>query len=199
MTLDELLSTAEASIAQYGHLRLADDVVRTIDASAVFALRDRHGARVLMRLPEQEIAFFTWMRAEDRAAWTDLWGGDEEPYLVSLAHLEDFTGEGYFRGYIIRDLLGVDNYFFSPNLLIEKESDAFIDAVKERFTSNLPLTIAQRLALEASMGPIDAWHFAYKHGLTLESVKQAVRQLVDDRILLHVPQADHLTQYFDVG
>lgn len=199
MTHSELMELAEQSIAAYGHLRLPDDVIRTLDADSIFALRDKYGARVLMRLPEQEIAFFTWMRAEDRAAWTDLWGGDDEPYLVSLAHLEDFTGEGYFRGYIIRDLLGVDNFFFSPNLLIEKESDAFIDAVRERFVANLPLTVGQRLALEASMGPIDIWHFAYKHGLTLDSVKQAVRQLVDDRILLHVPAADHLTQYFDAG
>lgn len=196
MTLDELLQAADTSIAVHGHLRLSDDVLRSLDTDQIFTLRDRYGARVLIRLPESEIAFFAWMREHDAAAWTDLWGGEEEPYLVSLAHLDDIAGGD--RGYIIRDLIGVDNYFFSPDLLIEKESDAFIQAVRERFLSKLSLTPAQLLALEASTGPIDVWHFAYQHGLPLELAKHAVAQLVDDRILLHVTRADHLVQFFDV-
>ena len=198
MTTEEVLHEAEASIAQHGHLRLSEQTLRALTADHVFTLRDRYGSRVLMRLPDQEVAFFNWMRQEDPASWTDLWGGEDEPYLVSLAHLEDLVGEAGTRGFMIRDLVGVDNYFFSPNLLIEKESDAFIGAVRERFSANQSLTPAQLLALEASLGPIDIWHFAYRHQMSLEMAKRAVAQLVDDRILLHVPRADHLVQYFDV-
>lgn len=198
MTNSEVLNEAETSVAQHGHIRLSEQTLNALTADHVFALRDRYGSRVLMRLPDQEIAFFSWMRQEDPASWTDLWGGEEEPYLVSLAHLDDLVGEAGTRGFMIRDLIGVDNYFFSPNLLIEKESDAFIGAVRERFSANQSLTPAQLLALEASLGPIDIWHFAYRHQIPLDTAKRAVAQLVDDRILLHVPRADHLVQFFDV-
>jgi hypothetical protein len=198
MTNGEVLNEAEASVTQHGHIRLSEQTLNALTAACVFALRDRYGSRVLMRLPDQEVAFFVWMRQEDPASWTDLWGGEEEPYLVSLAHLEDLVGESRTRGFMIRDLIGVDNFFFSPNLLIEKESDAFIGAVRERFSANQSLTPAQLLALEASLGPIDIWHFAYRHQIPLDTAKRAVAQLVDDRILLHVPRADHLVQYFDV-
>ena len=198
MTTEDVLQEAAMSVAQHGHLRLSEQTLRALTADHVFALRNRYGTRVLMRLPEREVAFFAWMRQEDPASWTDLWGGEEEPYLVSLAHLEDLVGEAGTRGFMIRDLIGVDNYFFSPNLLIEKESDAFIGAVRERFAANQSLTPAQLLALEASLGPIDIWHFAYRHQISLDVAKRAVSQLVDDRILLHVTRADHLVQYFDV-
>lgn len=198
MTTEEVLLEAEASVAQCGHLRLSEHTLHTLTADHIFALRDRYGSRVLMRLPDHEVAFFSWMRQEDPASWTDLWGGEDEPYLVSLAHLEDLVGDAGTRGFMIRDLIGVDNYFFSPNLLIEKESDAFIGAVRERFSTNQSLTPAQLLAVEASIGPIDIWHFAYRHQIPLDTAKRAVAQLVDDRILLHVTRADHLAQYFDV-
>lgn len=198
MTTTELMELCDRTLAERGYLALRDEEWRSLNAEQIFALRDRFGARVLMQLPDSEVAFFEWMRSNDPPAWTDLWGGEDEPYLVSLAHLDDLVGATSPRAFVIRDLIGVDNYFFSPHLLIEKESDAFVDAVRERFATHQSLTPAQLLALEASVGPIDIWHFAYRHNIPLETAKQAVRQLVDDRILLHVPRADHLVQYFDV-
>lgn len=198
MTTQDLMALCDRTVAEHGHLVFTDDEIRSLQADQIFALRDRFGARVLMKLPPSEIAFFEWVRTNDLPAWTDLWGGEDEPYLVSLAHLEDLAGATTTHAFVIRDLLGVDNYFFSPHLLIEKESDAFIGAVRERFTSNQSLTPAQLLALEASVGPVDIWHFAHRHNIPLDVAKRAVQQLVDDRILLHVTRADHLAQYFDV-
>lgn len=198
MTTQDLMTLCDRAITEHGHLVFTDDEIRSLNAEQIFALRDRFGARVLMKLPASEIAFFEWMRTNDLPAWTDLWGGEDEPYLVSLAHLEDLAGATTTHAFVIRDLVGVDNYFFSPHLLIEKESDAFIGAVRERFTSKQSLTPAQLLALEASVGPVDIWHFAYRHNIPLDMAKRAVQQLVEDRILLHVPRADHLVQYFDV-
>jgi hypothetical protein len=130
--------------------------------------------------------------------WRDLWEADEQPYLVSLAHLPNLSGPEANGIYVIRDLLSVPNYYFSPELFLEKESADYMAAVRERFTQRDALTLAQMLALEASVAAIDIWHFAYRYDVDLDTAKKAVQTLVDDRILIHVPQADHLSQYFDV-
>lgn len=198
MTLSDLINTVESSLAEHGHIRFTDEVFRTMDPIQVDAIRQKFGSRALLMLPEHEIAFMEWLKINDRPVWDDLWGSETEPYLVSLAYLSDFAGKNIGGGYVICDLAVQDNYFFSPHLLMEKESDAFIDAVRDRFSSRRSLTTAQLLALEASMGAVDVWHFAHRHELPIESVKAAVQELVNDRILLHVPSADHLMQYFDV-
>jgi hypothetical protein len=198
MTLANLQDHCRASIAEHGFIAFPEDMLAAMSAEQADALRTEFGARNLMLLPDHEREFFAWLRIHDVAVWRDLWEADEQPYLVSLAHLKHFCGNGTQGAYIIRDLLSVPNYYFSPELFLEKESADFMAAVRERFAQRDALTLAQMLALEASVGPIDIWHFAYRYDVDLETAKKAVATLVNDRILLHVPQADHLTQYFDV-
>jgi len=196
--LTELNSAIDASLAEHGHIRFTDEVFRTMDTIQVDAIRQKYGTRALLMLPEHEIVFMEWLKENDRPVWDDLWAAEPVPYLVSLAYLSDFSGKNIGGGYVICDLAVEDNYYFSPQLLLEKESDAFVDAVRDRFASRRSLTPAQLLALEASMGPVDVWHFAHRHDLAIDKVKDAVQVLVNDRILLHIPNADHLVQYFDV-
>lgn len=198
MSRDELLVYIAASVERDGYITFTDAMLAAMDTATIEDIEVSYGMRSLMRLPDGEVRFFTWLYDVDRAVWDDLWSGDETPYLVSLAFLSELAGENVGRPWTIRDLVSVDNYYFAPSLLIEKESDAYIAAVRDRFASHQPLTAAQALALEASVGPVDIWHFAYTHNLPLDKAKGAVASLVDDRILLHVPSADHLVQYFDV-
>ena len=127
-------------------------------------------------------------------------GGDvaEAPYLVSLAYLEAFAGEDAERRYFIRDLQTADNYFFTPEMILEKESADFLAGTRSRLEERASLTLTQAFALQVSVGPIDAWHFAYDHKRSVDEVKKAIAALVDDHILVHVPKADHLTDHFDV-
>ncbi len=198
MILTDLTNTVDASLAQHGHIRFTDEVFRTMDPIQVDAIRQKYGTRALLMLPEHEIAFMEWLKENDRPVWDDLWAAEPVPYLVSLAYLSDFAGKNVGGGYVICDLAVEDNYYFSPQLLLEKESNDFVGAIRDRFASRRSLTPAQLLALEASMGPVDVWHFAHRHDLPIDRVKAAVQELVSDRILLHVPNADHLVQYFDV-
>jgi len=198
VTLSDLIKTVETSLAEHGHIRFTDEQFRTMDPIQVDALRQKYGSRAVMMLPEHEIVFMEWLKENDRPVWDDLWAAETVPYLVSLAYLSDFAGKNVGGGYVICDLAVEDNYYFSPQLLLEKESDAFVNASRDRFSTRRSLTPGQLLALEASIGAVDIWHFAHRHELSIESVKKAVRDLVDDRILLHVPQADHLMLYFDV-
>lgn len=176
-----------------------DDQFRLMTPQQVESVWKTFGDKYLMRLPEHEIKFFEWLKIADKSVWNDLWKeGNDPPYTVSLAFLEDFCGVNNGGAYNICELRSTDNYYFAPSLFLEKESFDFISAVKDRFVTRQQLSPAQALALEASIAPIDIWHFAFKYGFDISIAKYAVRELVEDRILLHVTDADHLTQYFDV-
>ncbi len=198
MTTEELIAHCESSLAEHGHIVLDDDVLQSLSQYHVELLQNRYGTHELLRLPSYEIAFFDWLRSEDAEVWNDLWAGDTRaPYLVSFAYLPAFTGSR--RGtFDIRDLKSVDNYYFAPDMLVDKESAVYLAAVRDRFAGGQPLSAAQLLALEASTGPVDIWHLAYRYKLPVLTMKLAVRQLVDDHILVHVPSAEHLAAIFNV-
>ena len=189
----------DASIEKHGFIVLPDSVLDEMSADDLDDTLAAHGASRLMRLPEAEIAFFEWLRKSDPEVWADLWGDvAETPYLVSLAYLKAFAGRGAERRYFIRDLQTVDNYYFTPDMILIKESGDYIAASRSRLEESESLTLNQAFALQVSIGETDVWHFAYDHKRSVESVKGAVAELVDDHILVHVPKADHLTDHFDV-
>jgi hypothetical protein len=172
-----LIQACERSAQDHGYLVFEQDELRSMSTTDVEAVREAFGSTV----------------------WDDLWGSVEAaPYLISLAFLDRFTGPGAIGEYVICDLQSQDNYFFSPLLFHDKESWDYMAAVKERFRENQKLSTAQALALEASVRELDIWHFAYRMGIDLDVAKRSVVELVDDRILLHVTKAEHLSEYFDV-
>ncbi|RPI69012.1 MAG: hypothetical protein EHM43_03110 [Ignavibacteriae bacterium] len=199
MTHDNILDACQASIDEHGYIAFEAEAYPLLDAELVTAIQQRFGGKALMQLPPQEIEFFEWLKQVDPAVWNDLWEGDHlAPYLVSIAHLSNFAGENAIGIYPICDLQTHDNYYFAPQMFHAKESSAYMAAVRSRFDTHLPLSPAQILALEASMGPVDIWHFAYRRGLGLDVMKKAVATLVDDGILVHVPKVEHLIELFDV-
>lgn len=157
---------------------------------------ERFGANILMQLPPAEIAFFEWLKLNDEKVWHDLWPGDEdEKYLVGISFLPMFLETS--RGFPICDLVDSDNYYFSSVHMPDSEAKMFIDAIKQRYLEGNALTVAQLLALEISIAPIDIWRFSYHHRIPLEKAKQAVAQLVEDGILIHLTQADQLVNFLD--
>jgi len=199
LTANEIIEHCRKSIDDTGFIIFSEEQFRLMDPEQVAELQHTFGEHYLMRLPEHEIKFFEWLKIADENVWKDLWAeANDPPYFVSLAFLNGFTGPNSGGAFTICELRSVDNYYFAPSLFFEKESADYLSAVKERFINRQSLSPAQALALEASIAPIDIWHFAYKYGFDVRLAKNAVRELVDDRILLHVTNADHLTQYFDV-
>ncbi|MBU3698908.1 MAG: hypothetical protein FGM33_02705 [Candidatus Kapabacteria bacterium] len=194
--LHELCQT---SVSANGWVELtAEEIARLTpqDAEDIFA---EFGSRALFRLPSHEIDFFEWLRTNDPPVWNDLWADDvNAPYLICLSYLKDFTGGVGKGAFLIRDLQKEDNYFFTPDMLLEKESTDFVGAVRERFISGERITVEQALTVEISAGPVDIWHFAYLRGVDLQRAKKAVDSLVEDRIIVHVRSAEHLSTYFDV-
>lgn len=194
-----LRELCQASLVANGWVELTPSEIAHLtqqDAEDIFA---EFGSRALFRLPSHEIDFFEWLRAHDPEVWNDLWADDvNAPYLVCLSYLQDFVGAVGKGAFLIRDLQTQDNYFFTPDMLLEKESTAFVGAVRERFMAGERMTVEQALTVEISAGPVDIWHFAYLRNIELDRAKRAVESLVEDRIIVHVRSADHLSTYFDV-
>jgi hypothetical protein len=187
-------------MTQHGALVLSSENLASMSEQDAEDIRQAFGATSLFRLPEHEVGFFDWLRQHDPGVWTDLWEGQEHaPYLVSTAFLKDFVGAPMKGAFMICDLQSQVNYYFTDDMLLEKESTDYVNAVRERFLGGGNLTVEQALTVEISAGPVDIWHFAYLRGVDLDRAKKAVASLVDDRIIVHVPSADHLSSYFDIG
>lgn len=199
MTFDDILKAIALSIAEHGYIVLSDEVLRSLSPEDVQAIRTAYGGSYLMQLPAHEVAFFEWLRTSAPAVWEDMWGDTPEaPYLVSLAHLPDFAGVMHPGSFWIRDLQSTDNYYFMPEMLLEKESADFLAASRKRLLDQQSVSLPQAFALQASVGPVDVWHFAYHHKLPIDEVRSAIQELVDDHILVHVARSEHLSDYFDV-
>lgn len=197
---DELATHCRTALEQHGHLWFDADQLALMSEQDAREIAAEFGTRALMRLPEHEVAFQEWLRTADPDVWKDLWEGEPDaPYLISLSFLADFVGAKNKGAFLICDLQSADNYFFMPDMLLEKESPDFVSAVRDRFLSGGTMTVEQALTVEISAGPMDIWHFAYLRGVDLQRAKKAVASLVEDRIVVHVPKAEHLSSFFDVG
>lgn len=198
--IEDLARYCQQSLDQHGHLAFSTDILTAMSAEDAAEIASVYGSRSLMRLPEHEVAFQEWLRKAEPAVWNDLWEGEPDaPYLISLSYLQDFAGGGGKGAFLICDLQVEDNYYFTPDMLLEKESTDFVSAVRDRFLAGGTMTVEQALTVEMSTGPMDIWHFAYLRGVDLQRAKQAVASLVADRIIVHVPKAEHLSSFFDVG
>ncbi len=199
MITSELLNRAESALRSGAVLVLTPEEFASITPAQIDEVQGAYGSRLMLRLPEHEITFFEWLRQADPPVWADLWSDavdSAEPYTVSLAFLNDFAGTADTGAYLICDLRTTDNYFFLPSMLLEKESTDFVDAVRTRFLGGGSLSPEQALTVEISAGPTDIWHFAFRRGVDLDRAKTAVARLVEDRIIVHVPSAEHLSTFF---
>ena len=148
-----------------------------------------------MKLPQEEIVFFEWLKDKDKKVWDDLWKSEEEEYIIALNFLPYLIEHS--RGFPICDLLENDNYYFLPKHMVDKESEIMIDSVQKRYRERKTLTVEQTLVLEISVTPIDIWHFCYRYNIEIDRAKQAVSNLVDDGILVHLKETEHLAHFID--
>ncbi|MPM47464.1 hypothetical protein SDC9_94174 [bioreactor metagenome] len=183
------------SLNERKYIYLTEAEFAALDEETILLILEEFSGKSLIRLPESEIQFFEWLKICDFDVWKDLWQEDSENiYVVSATLLPVFMNlDG--RGLPICDLQTTDNYFFTIDNMVDEESKIVIEVAQELFKKNKKLTIAQLLALEISIDPIDIWHFAYKYKLDLEVAKEAVRTLVEDNVLVHLTEAEHIAPF----
>ena len=184
-------------VNEFGILEIPEEVFLKMDKEYGELLKKEFTQSRMFKLPQFEIDFFNWLKEEDRLVWNDLWTEGDESYTVSMEFLPLLL-EKDGRGFPICDLQTVDNYYFLPQLLIDKESDVMVEAAKVRFMEKKGLTPNQLLALEIHYGGIDIWHFAYKHNIQLSDAKAAVASLVEDQVLVHLTEAEHLAPILEL-
>jgi hypothetical protein len=193
----EIIEFFSKLVNEEGVLYIPEEVFLKMEKEYGELLRKEFTFSRMIKLPQSEIDFFNWLKENDPAVWHDLWGEDDGSYVISIEFLPRLL-EKDGRGFPICDLQTVDNYYFIPQLLVERESDVMVEAAKVRFIEKRGLTPSQLLALEIHFGGIDVWHFAYKHKIDLNEAKAAVASLVEDQILVHLTDAEHLAPILEL-
>lgn|GEM_PF-253895 len=181
------------------YLEIPEELFKKMEPAHGVIARDLLEEPRMFRLPKSEILFFNWLKKNDPLIWSDIWDiapdSDEDPdYLVSLDFLPLIL-ESDGRGYPICDLAQSDNYYFMETHMVGDEGKAMMETSQKLFMDQKGLTLAQLLALEISIAPIDIWHFAYKHGMDIAKTKHAAQQLAEEGILVHLTEAEHLAPF----
>ena len=195
MTQKELYEWSKEYLVNNKVLEFTDEIFSGISKEDSNYLVDKLGDTTLMKLPGSEIKFFEWLKENDKNVWNDLWKSEAEEYIVALNFLPYMLEHS--RGFPICDLLENDNYYFVPGHMVDKESEIMIDSVQKRYREHKSLTVEQTLVLEISISPIDLWHFSYRYNIEIDRAKKAVAVLVDDGILVHLKEAEHLANFID--
>jgi hypothetical protein len=182
---------ARIAAAAGAPLEATDEEIDALSDDDVAYLVDRHGSGVLLRLPPRERTFFDWVKREDEAVWTDLWESDEN-LLVALAFLGDLRASG--PGFLICELEGPPNYFFTPRH-IKPEGLAAMPGILARAERGGELSTAEGLMFAILAGPVDIWHFCYKYNVPLRAGKDVVDALEQHGWLAHVTSREDSIRY----
>ena len=196
MTQNEYIEYCKNLISEKKPIDFSEEDFLLITPEIAISLAEKFEHVAMIKLPGREIKFFEWLKEEDINVWNDLWdAADEEPYLVAMGFLPILIDKSI--GFPICDLLSTDNYFFTKAHLVDQESQIFLEAAQELFREKKKLTIEQLLVLTISVRPVDIWHFAYSYKISLNRAKEAVKNLVEDNVLVHLTDAGHLATFVD--
>ena len=175
---------------------IEEDVFASLTEEDAKKLAESMQSNTLIRLPKSEIDFFEWLKENDPVVWQDLWGNEEDQYIAAISLLPALINKN--KGFPICDLITSDNYYFTKSHIVQHESHLLLESVEKRIMSNLSVSVAQILLFQLSLFPTDIWHFAYRNSIPLEQAKQAVQTLVDDNVLVHLTDAEHLSVFVEL-
>jgi hypothetical protein len=194
MMQQEIIEWFEKERKKNVPILIPEPIFKQITIEIANILVERFSTDTLVYLPEHEIQFFEWLKENDADVWNDLWGEvDEEPYVVSISFLPLLIKR--FGGFPICYLVNNENYYFTEEMIIKKTSHLLLETLREKYLRNEKLTIAQALLLEMSVAPLDIWHFAYYHKISIEEAKKAVEELVEDKLIVHYKTRDMLANF----
>lgn len=197
MIKNELINWFEINVGKNPFVDFPEEIFESLNEETAREIVARFSSNSFIKLPAREVLFFEWLKTADPEVWEDLWGASGElPYIVSISFLPILLDNS--RGFPICDLVKNDNFYFTESHIADKESRVFLESVRERFLNKDKLSVAQTLILEVSIAPIDIWHFAYRFGLDIKTAKNAVRELTEDNILIHLTDASHLAGFIEL-
>ena len=194
MNPEEIINWFDSQDIAGDYIFIPEEIYKEIDSEIAMLIVEHFGGRMLIKLPQQEIDFFEWLKIEDAAVWDDLWSDtDAEPYVVSLSLLPVIIDKQI--GFPICDLLNNDNYFFTQDHIEGTEANLYVESIRTMFMDKKKITLPQSLLLNISIMPTDIWHFAYNNRVNINKVKSAVQELVEEKLLIHLTSAEHLASF----
>jgi len=192
--MDQLLIKKQQEYQSNGFLQFSPEELAGLTESEVLSLKDFFHGYALMKLPEQEVDFFEWLKINDRSVWDDLWEGEESPYMVSIDLLEHFIQSG--NGFPICDLINEKNYWFSNRMIKPKGKELF-PVIEKKLDKNQKLTFEEAFILEIFQGSIDIWHFCHRFEISVAFAKKKIEQMQREDLLVHLSDREDLVKYLD--
>jgi hypothetical protein len=193
--LRELLIEKEKQLHEKGYLVFTETELTNMSLDLANKLKEHFHGIALMQLPDEEIAFFEWLKSEDIAVWNDLWANEEDPNMVSIDLLPYFIGEAI--GFPICDLIDEPNYWFAPKHIKPKGTENF-SVIEKKISANKNLTVDEALLVEVSQAPVDLWHFCYQYNYPVKKAKNIVRIMHRDDVLVHLAEREDLVKYIEI-
>ena len=195
MNIEKFLAEKDKQITKQNYIEFNADELNELKVDASQFIIDYFHGNALMKIPESEIAFFEWLKVVDRPVWDDLWGDQEDLYLVSINFLNQFLNET--NGFPICDLIEQPNFWFTARHIKPKGMEELSDILL-KFKQQKKLTVYELFLFEISIAQTDIWHFCYRHKLKINTVKSVIEELVFKGWLVHLPNREDLIKYIDI-
>ena len=194
MNIQELIIQKEKDFSKNKSIQFSDEEIEALDIKKVNKVVEHFHGRVLMKLPPAEIKFFEWLKKNDNRVWNDIWGDNENLYLVSIDLLAQFLKEK--NGFPICDLEETNFYFtvkhIKPNGLKQMER------IIKKTEQNKQLDIDELILFELHLAPFDIWHFVHRYNLPLHEIKEMISDMEYKGWIVHVPKGEDLLRYIEV-
>lgn len=195
MDFQLLIDDTKKQLAAQRFVEFSKDHLYALRLDQVQAIVDEFHGRALMKIPQTEIDFFTWLKKNDPDIWDDLWQDEDDMYLVSIDLLSRFIDGGL--GFPICDLVNQPNYWFNVRLIKPKGMEE-LENIIMKLEGGKKVTLSEAFLLEVSTRPVDIWHFCYHRNVSVDRLKQVVDDLVYDGFLVHLTDRDDLVKYIDI-
>lgn len=197
MDLKAFIEDKEREKAQKQYLQFSEGELEKLRPDEVERIIEHFRGNTLVKLPESEIAFFEWLKKTDRAVWDDLWQDDpeDEAYLVSVDFLREFIRET--PSFPICDLIDEPNYWFTFRHIKPKGLEYLQEEIRLKVEMDEDLSLEELFLLEISVSSTDIWHFAHRHQVPIERMKQAISDMVYHGWIVHLTNRDDLVRYLD--
>ncbi|MFC2088957.1 hypothetical protein ACFLSX_05085 [Calditrichota bacterium] len=194
MIVNDLIETKRKQLSELGFIQFNQSELEKLDSRQMNKIEQTFQGHGVMKLPEQEIQFFVWVKQHDQDVWNDLWDTDDEPYLVSIEFLHHFSSDG--NGFPICDLENVENFWFSQKH-IKPNGKLKFEIINNKIENNEKLNLEELLLYEIVQNPIDIWHFSHRYKVPLDKVKAKILEMNSNDVLVHLPNRDDLLKYID--
>jgi len=195
MDLQALIKVKIEQLRDHSYVQFSSEELKDLRPDAIdYLIRQFHGYG-LMKLPASEIAFFEWLKKKDRPVWDDLWADAEDVYVVSIDLLRQVSDLS--QGFPICDLVSEPNFWFCERHIKPKGLEA-MTAIMNKLEANQKLGMDEQFLLEMAGGPLDIWHFCYKHELNVNEMKAVISDMIYRGWIVHLTDRKDLLRYIDL-